>query len=119
MIAYKIAGRDIGSEHPPYVIAELSANYNGRIESAVRIIDKARRANVDAVKLQTYRAETIALGAGNNEFRIQSALEAHAGEMRLFPHARSLDAVGHLVRWRGATARMVAPEGFQLARTFI
>jgi N-acetylglucosamine malate deacetylase 1 len=47
------------------------------------------------------------------------ALEAYAGEMRPFPHPRSIEAVEHLARWRGASAGMVAAEAFQLARALV
>lgn len=104
MNVYNIAGRDIGTEHPPYVIAELSANHNGRIENAFRIIEEARKANADAVKLQTYRPDTITLKADTEEFRIQGGLwsgrtlydlyeEAHMPwdwHAPLFEHARKL-----------------------------
>ena len=54
-----IAGRAIGADHPPYVIAEMSANHNGSIDNAIGIIDRAREAGADAVKIQTYRPDTI------------------------------------------------------------
>jgi LmbE family N-acetylglucosaminyl deacetylase len=47
------------------------------------------------------------------------ALEAYASEMRAFPHARSMEAVEHLARWRGASAGMAAAEAFQLARALV
>ena len=54
-----IAGRPIGPMHPPYVIAEMSANHNGSIDAAFRIIDAARAAGADALKMQTYRPDTL------------------------------------------------------------
>ena len=47
----KIAGRDIGVEHKPYVIAEMSANHNGNIETAFKTIELAKNAGADAVKI--------------------------------------------------------------------
>ncbi len=58
---FSIAGRAIGPAHPPYVIAEVSANHLQDIELAKRIIVDCAKAGVDAVKLQTYRADTITL----------------------------------------------------------
>ncbi|MDT1871775.1 pseudaminic acid synthase, partial [Acinetobacter baumannii] len=49
-----INNRDIGTDFPPYVIAELSANHNGRLETALKIIEEAKRCGADAIKLQTY-----------------------------------------------------------------
>jgi N-acetylneuraminate synthase len=43
----QIAGRPIGIDHPPFVIAELSANHNGRLDIALRIIEEAKKAVVD------------------------------------------------------------------------
>lgn len=69
-----IAGRSIGPESPPYVIAEISANHNGRMETAMRLIDEAHRAGASAVKLQTYKPDTITLNSDAEEFRIQGGL---------------------------------------------
>lgn len=69
-----IAGRPIGPAHPPYVIAELSANHNGSLDAARRIITRAASAGADAVKLQTYRPETITLDSHAPEFVIRGGL---------------------------------------------
>lgn len=99
-----IAGRSIGIDYPPYVIAELSANHNGRMETAIAIIEQAKQAGADAVKLQTYRPDTITLKSDAEDFRIRGGLwdgrtlydlyeEAHmpwAWHAPLFEHARKL-----------------------------
>lgn len=69
-----IAGRPIGPDHSPYVIAELSANHNGKLEIALRIIEEAKKAGADAVKLQTYKPDTITLNCDSEDFKIRGGL---------------------------------------------
>lgn len=99
-----ISGRVLGAEAPPYVIAEMSANHNGNIETAFQIIEAAKQAGADAVKLQTYRPDTITLNCDSEDFRIRGGLwdgrtlydlyqEAHMPwewHAPLFAHARKL-----------------------------
>ena len=76
MSSIKIDDRPIGPGHPPYVIAELSANHNGDLDQALRIIDAAQEAGADAVKIQTYRPDTITLKSDAPEFQITEGLWA-------------------------------------------
>jgi N-acetylneuraminate synthase len=100
-----IAGRRIAADESPYIIAELSANHNGKLETALKIIEEAKRCGADAVKLQTYTADTITLNCDSEEFRINGGLwdgrtlydlyeEAHMPwewHKPLFEHARKLE----------------------------
>lgn len=69
-----IAGRQIGRGFAPFVIAEMSANHNGNIETALRIIHEAKKAGADAIKLQTYTPDTITLNCDTEDFHIHGGL---------------------------------------------
>lgn len=70
----EIDGRAIGPDQPPYVIAELSANHNGSLERALELIDAAVGTGASAIKIQTYRPDTITLNSERPEFRITGGL---------------------------------------------
>ncbi|PIB18018.1 N-acetylneuraminate synthase family protein [Vibrio rotiferianus] len=67
----KIANRQIGQGHKPYIIAEMSGNHNGDINRAIALIKAAKEAGADAVKLQTYTADTITINHDSEEFMIR------------------------------------------------
>lgn len=65
-----IGNRRIASDAPVFIIAELSANHNGSLETAIETIRAAKRAGADAIKLQTYTADTITLDVKTEDFRL-------------------------------------------------
>ena len=73
-ISIEIAGRKIGVDHVPYVVAELSANHNGDLDCALGLIELAKQSGADAVKIQTYRPDTITIDCDKPEFQIRGGL---------------------------------------------
>ena len=71
---FKIDGVALGIGHEPYIVAEMSANHNGDIDNAFKIIEAAKSKGADAVKLQTYTAETLTLKSNHPNFIIKGGL---------------------------------------------
>jgi len=84
-----IAGRTIGPAEPPYVIAEVSANHNGNLDAALALIDVAADKGASAVKIQTYRADTITLNSDRPEFQITEGLWAGQSLYELYEQAHT------------------------------
>jgi N-acetylneuraminate synthase len=104
---FEIAGRPVGLGQAPFIVAELSGNHNGRIERALALIDAAKAAGADAIKLQTYTADTITIDHDSPQFRLSGgpwdgrtlydlygeASTPWAWHEALFDHARQLGLV--------------------------
>jgi len=75
----EIAGRPIGTDHPPFVIAEMSGNHNQSLHRALAIVDAAAQAGAHAIKLQTYTADTMTLDVCGGSFEISDPDSLWAG----------------------------------------
>ncbi len=75
-----IAGRPIGAEHPPFVIAEMSGNHNQSLDRALAIVDAAAAAGAHAIKLQTYTADTMTLDVRGGSFKISDPDSLWSGQ---------------------------------------
>lgn len=99
----KIDNRTIGENCAPYVIAELSGNHGGSLENALKTVSMAKACGADAIKLQTYTADTLTIDCDKEEFQIkgglwdghslyslyQKASTPYAWHKKIFDHARS------------------------------
>lgn len=68
---FKIADRVIGAGHPVFIIAEMSANHNSDLDIAIKTLKAAKEAGADAIKLQTFTADTITIDCDNEYFKIK------------------------------------------------
>lgn len=89
MTTIKISGREIGPGHRPYLIAEMSGNHNGDLRRALSLIEAASRAGADAVKLQTYTADTITIDHDGPDFTIDCGLWAGRTLHELYDEAHT------------------------------
>lgn len=77
---FQIQERLVGPEHPPFIIAEMSGNHNGSLEKALALVDAAADAGADALKIQTYTADTMTLDISEGEFFIEDPSSLWKGE---------------------------------------
>jgi N-acetylneuraminate synthase len=70
VISFKIGNKNVGTNHKPFIIAEMSGNHNGDIKRALELVKAAADAGADALKLQTYTADTITMNHRGGLFDI-------------------------------------------------
>ena len=70
----KINDRHIGAGYPVYIVAEMSANHNRDFNQALRIIEAAKEAGADAIKIQTFTADTMTINVQNEFFKIKNTI---------------------------------------------
>jgi len=75
-----IAGRAIGRDHPPFIIAEMSGNHNQSLERALEIVEAAAKTGAHALKIQTYTPDTMTLDLAEREFFIKDSKSLWAGK---------------------------------------
>ena len=76
----KIKNKIISQKHRPYIIAEMSANHNGSLERALKIVDAAAASGADAIKLQTYTADTLTMKSKKKIFKVQDKNSLWSGQ---------------------------------------
>ena len=79
MKSIQITGREIGPNHPPFIIAEMSGNHNQSLERALEIVEAAAKSGVHALKIQTYTPDTMTLDLDEREFHISDPKSLWAG----------------------------------------
>jgi N-acetylneuraminate synthase len=79
-MAMQIKDRNVGPDHPPFIIAEMSGNHNRSLERALEIVDAAAKAGAHALKIQTYTPETMTLDIASGEFFIADPGSLWKGE---------------------------------------
>ena len=100
-----IGNRTIGEEAPCFIIAELSANHNGSLETAIETIKAAKRAGADAIKLQTYTADTMTIDSNKEDFIINGTIWEGKNLYKLYQEAYTP------WEWHEKLFRVAADEG--------
>lgn len=86
----RLGKRAIGADAPPFIIAELSGNHNQSLERALQLVDEAAAAGADAVKLQTYTADTMTLDLKTSDFMVGEAGSLWEGQSLYDLYAKAM-----------------------------
>jgi len=89
--SFEIGGRRIGTDEPPFIIAEMSGNHNQSLEMALKIVEAAAKTGAHALKIQTYTPETMTIDLDEREFNISdgSSLWAGSSLFKLYQQAQT------------------------------
>ena len=87
--SFFIDGREVGPNQPPYIIAELSGNHNGSLDRAITLIKAAKETGADAVKLQTYTADSLTIDTQREEFVLKDGTWAGRNLYQLYKEAHT------------------------------
>ena len=71
VLKWKIGKRLISQNRPPFIVAEISANHNNSLKRTLKLVDEAKNAGADAVKIQTYSADTMTVNSNKKYFKIK------------------------------------------------
>lgn len=82
-----ISNKSVGVDHPVFIIAELSANHNQKFDIAIETVKAAKEVGADAIKLQTYTADTITIDCDNEHFQIKEGLWKEKNLYQLYQEA--------------------------------
>ena len=103
----KIGKHQVGEDSSVFIIAELSANHNGSIETAIETIRAAKRAGADAIKLQTYTADTMTINCDKEDFIIKGTIWEGQNLYKLYEQAYTP------WEWHDELFRVAAQEGLE------
>jgi len=89
-----IEGIKIGGKYPPFIVAEMSANHNQSLDSALQIVEAAVKSGAHALKLQTYTPDTLTLDVENEDFFIKDSKSLWKGAYLYKLYQKSLHSLG-------------------------